>query len=281
MQESWRMMHNSAIEVSPAQTMAEFQVIEQLQQRVWGSVDLDVVPDHMLLTVAKNGGIVLIARRAGEPVGFAFGFLGKTATGELKICSHQAGVIPTEQNAGVGFALKAAQREAALAQGIGLITWTFDPLQSRNAHFNMRKLGATSRIYLPELYGIMRDTLNAGIPSDRLEARWELDSSEAVRRMAGQSPTPEVLPVQVLNLGEKNGAGFPVSAANPNPLSERRHFIEIPADIAAIKEKNKPLAIEWRMQTRALFQEAFAVGYAITDFVFRAADQRAFYVLER
>ncbi len=273
------MTHETDFTITPAKTIADFRAIEVLQEKIWGTSAMDVVPDHLLLTVAKNGGIVLLAQRAGRPIGFAFGFLGKTAEGELKHCSHQAGVIPAEQNTGVGYALKLAQREAALAQGLSLMTWTFDPLQSRNAHFNMRKLGATSRIYLPELYGTMRDALNTGIPSDRLEALWRLNAPDTLRRLAGAIPAPEVSAAAVLNPCRMDASGFPVPPDTPKELSARRHFIEIPADIATIKAKNHPLAVAWRMHTRELFRLCFSAGYHICDFVYQAADNRAFYML--
>ncbi len=270
--------HEHPLTIAPAKTIADFRAIEVLQEEIWGTSAMDVVPDHLLLTIAKNGGIVLLAQRAARPVGFAFGFLGKTAEGELKHCSHQAGVIPAEQNTGVGYALKLAQREAALAQELSLMTWTFDPLQSRNAHFNMRKLGATSRIYLPELYGTMRDALNADIPSDRLEAHWRLNAPDTLRRLTGTLSAPEVS-AAVLNPCRTDALGFPVPPDTPQKLSARRHFIEIPADIAAIKAKNHPLALAWRMHTRELFRHCFSAGYHICDFIYQPADNRAFYVL--
>ncbi len=281
MKTSHQKMHKNNLQITAAKTIAEFRCIEDLQQQIWGTSAMDVVPDHILLTFAKNGGIVLLARRADAPVGFAFGFLGKTADGALKICSHQAGVIPTEQNRGVGFALKVAQREAALAAGISVMTWTFDPLQSRNAHFNMRKLGATSRKYLPELYGTMRDALNADIPSDRLEAFWQLNSPETESRLAGASPTPELSAAPMLNPCKKDDMGFPVPSVTRINLTERRYFVEIPADIQAIKKNNRPLAVTWRLHTRAIFQKAFEAGYHICDFVYCAAEARAFYMLSR
>jgi len=269
-----------ALEIISATTIEECQPIESLQHKIWQTSPTDIVPTHMLLTFAKNGGVVLLASRKGEPLGFAFGFPGITATGMLKHCSHQAGVLPGAQNEGIGYQLKLAQRKAVLAQNIQVMTWTFDPLQSRNAYFNMRKLGAVSQLYFRELYGAMRDGLNAGLASDRLEAEWQLGSEPVAQRLAGQSPLPKLDPALVLNTGITDARGFPHPPEKNHEFSARRHFLRIPADINALKSGDMPLAIAWREHTRELFEQAFSRGYTITDFVFSHRDVAAHYRLD-
>ena len=270
-----------ALEIISATTIENCRRIEYLQEKIWGGPASDIVPDHMLLTFAKNGGVVLIAVRDGQDVGFAYGFLGKTADGQLKHCSHQAGVLPGSQNSGVGYRLKLAQRAAVLAQGIELTTWTFDPLQSRNAYFNIRKLGAVSNTYFRELYGVMRDGLNAGLPSDRLEVAWRLNSEPVRRRLAGDFPPPKIDSARVLNPCALDGRGLPLPPDRTQSPVENRHFLQIPPDINAIKSADMPLAIAWRAHTRQLFEQVFARGYTLTDFVFSRGENTAFYVLER
>ena len=158
----------------------------ELQRRVWGSDPLDVVPNHVTVTVLKNGGALLGAYAQDGPpetggmVGAAFWWIGATAPKPfaegavappvLKICSHMAGVLPTWQGKGVGRLLKLKQREMILAQGLTeWVTWTYDPLQRVNAVFNMHRLGATCNSYYRNVYGTMHDTLNAGSPSDRFQ----------------------------------------------------------------------------------------------------------------
>ena len=267
-------------EIISAASIDDCRRIEVLQTKIWGGPAIDIVPDHILLTIAKNGGVVLLARRNGEPVGFAFGFLGKTTTGQLKHCSHQAGVLPGSQNSGVGYQLKLAQRAAVLAQGIELMTWTFDPLQSRNAYFNLRKLGAVSHTYFRELYGTMRDGLNAGLASDRLEVAWHLTAEPVQQRLAGKFPPPKLDAAQVLNRCARNTRGFFIPPETVNPFAEKRHFLQIPANINAIKNADMPLAIAWRAHTRSLFEQAFARGYTLTDFIFLRGENAAFYILE-
>ena len=174
------------IEIRSAQTIEDCCFIEELQRQIWGDED-GVVPFHLLLTIAKEGGVVLLALAQNQPVGFAFGFPALTKKGQLKIASHQAGVLPSWQDQGLGYKIKLAQRNAALELGIKLMTWTFDPLQSRNARFNLRKLGAVGNVYTPNLYGEMTDALNQGLPSDRFTVAWWLESPHVLRRLAGQA----------------------------------------------------------------------------------------------
>ncbi len=124
---------------------------------------------------------------AGERLaGFVFGFLGfheaETAR-RLKHCSHMLGVHPDFRSAGVGYALKTYQREHVLRQGLDLITWTYDPLLARNAQLNIAKLGAVCTTYLPNLYGAMRDGLNAGLPSDRFQVDWWIATPRVADRL--------------------------------------------------------------------------------------------------
>ncbi len=269
-----------SLEITPVTTIEECRMIEAMEKTIWHSTDAETVPDHILLTIAKNGGVVLLAKQNAEPVGFALGFLGMTPDGRLKHCSHQTGVMPGYQNSGVGYQLKLAQRESVMAQGINRITWTFDPLQSRNAYFNMRKLGAVSNTYFRELYGTMRDGLNAGLPSDRLEASWWLDSEPVQLRLAGKLPSPKISTNRIINRCTRDSRGFPLPPESVMPLTDSRHFLQIPADINAIKMADMPLAMAWRAHSRQLFEQAFARGYTLTDFVFLKSENSAFYALD-
>ena len=177
------------ITIRPVQSHAAYRAVEQIQKDVWGLDEVEIVPNHVLLTAQKNGGLVLGAfapSPAGgdeQLVGFVFGFIGLTPTGRIKHCSHMAGVLPAFQNRNVGYELKLAQREHVLARSIDLVTWTFDPLESRNARLNFHKLGAACATYLQDLYGPMRDRLNAGLPSDRFQVDWHVASRHVSRRL--------------------------------------------------------------------------------------------------
>jgi GNAT superfamily N-acetyltransferase len=160
-----------------------------VQRAAWDSDDIDIVPLHIMLTIARNGGVVLGAFAQDRLVGFVLGFLGTSnrygaeapATVKLKHCSHQLGVLPEWQSRGVGYALKVAQREAVLNQGVRLITWTYDPLESKNARLNIAKLGAVCNTYIRDYGGCATILIGASRPID---FRWIGGSRRAGSRHA-------------------------------------------------------------------------------------------------
>ncbi|MCB0169015.1 MAG: hypothetical protein KDJ97_00565 [Anaerolineae bacterium] len=268
-----------SIIIRAAKTPEDCRAIEQLQAQIWG-YSAGVVPFHLLLTVAKEGGVVLLALDRAEPIGFAFGFPALTADGRLKIASHQAGVLPERQDQGLGYEIKLAQREATLALGIELMTWTFDPLQGRNARFNLRKLGAVGDTYTPNLYGEMTDAINQGLPSDRFTVAWWLASRHVNRRLSGQDfePSIESLGCPILNPGLSRPTGY--SAPDQFDLPHGpRCLVEIPADLGRLKSNRPDMALTWRLQTRQIFQTAFDNGYTAVDFL--RHDGRNYYLLQK
>jgi len=276
------------VETRLIQTHEEYRAVEQLQRDVWGLEEVEVVPDHLLLTAQKNGGLVLGAfdlssgARGGQLVGFIFGLVGLSPDGRIKHCSHMTGVAPDYRNQNLGYHLKLAQREHVLMQGLNLITWTFDPLESRNAYLNFRKLGATCQTYLRDLYGSMRDALNIALPSDRFQVDWHIASTHVADRLGRKRDS--------LSLSSLGAEGVPLlNHALPGdpprpadvclPIQGTRLLIQIPAHFQAIKTIDMGLARAWRLQTRALFEAAFAEGYVATDFLFE--DDQSCYLLEQ
>lgn len=269
------------ISVRPVTTIEECRAIERLQAEIWESEAI-VVPDHLLLTVAKEGGLVLLALDEAEnPAGFAFGLLSLTENNRLKLASHQVGVLPAYQNSGVGYGLKLAQREVALARNLDLITWTFDPLQGRNARLNLRKLGAVCNTYMRNLYGEMRDEINQGLPSDRLRVDWWVATAHVGNRIGGRhtgqmdwaSEYPILNPATILDDG---------LSAPPDkyaPLDTACCLVEIPHDINRLKSEAPQLALKWRLQTREIFEMAFAAGYIAIDLIRR--EGRNYYLLQK
>ncbi|HRQ32131.1 MAG TPA: hypothetical protein PLM89_03400, partial [Anaerolineales bacterium] len=154
------------------ETPEEMIAIETLQREIWPGSETDVVPVHVLMTAVHNGGLVLGAYIDGQLTGFVFGFPGLDATPDgarAKHCSHMLGILPAYRDSNIGFTLKRAQWQMIRYQGLDHATWTYDPLLSRNAHFNIVKLGAVCNVYRRAEYGVMRDGLNAGLPSDRFQ----------------------------------------------------------------------------------------------------------------
>ena len=169
------------------ETPEDMAAAEALQRLIWLDSETDVIPTHMLMAVVHNGGLGVGAFVGDELVGFAFGFPGVVQTQDgplLKHHSHILGVHPAWSGKGIGFAVKRAQWQMVRRQGIDRVTWTYDPLLSRNAHLNIARLGAVCNTYLRSEYGNMRDGLNAGLPSDRFQVDWWLNSQRVVGRLS-------------------------------------------------------------------------------------------------
>lgn len=279
----------------------DLKAVEQLQRRIWPGSETDIVPLHLLTTVAHNGGLLLGAFdpsvRADDGddamIGFVFGFLGtdegepgRPAMARLKHCSHQLGVLPAYRDAGVGYELKVAQRQFVQKQGVRLITWTYDPLESRNAYVNIARLGCICRTYLREVYGEMQDGLNRGLPSDRFQVEWWITSTRVKQRLTKERGVLTLASftsadVPILNAAHFDRAGLPRPAnrvAGPqSPLS----LVEFPSEVQAIKTQDMGLAQDWRFHLRAICEAAFATGYFVTDVVREITEDgaRSYYVL--
>ncbi len=268
------------------ETPEEMTLVEELQRLVWPGSETDVVPAHVFITAVHNGGLVLGAFQNDELIGFVFGFPGLDFTPDgprPKHCSHMMGVKPGVRDSGIGFALKRAQWQMVRKQGIDHITWTYDPLLSRNAYLNIAKLGAVCNTYRRAEYGEMRDGLNAGLPSDRFQVDWWVNTRRVERRLSKRPRRPlkledfskaDLHPLYTPLFGTLN---LPRPPEHFAPLEGRLLLAEIPSDFPALKETDFALARDWRFFTREVFETAFAAGYLVTDFLH---DQgRSFYVL--
>ena len=283
-------------EIRPLHTLDDFQAVEELQRAAWGSDDLDIVPLHLLLTIAKNGGVALGAFSGNQLIGFVFGFLGAgehrygpeaPVAVKLKHCSHELGVLPQWQNQGVGFALKVAQRQAVRNQGLRLITWTYDPLESKNARLNILKLGAVCNTYLPNLYGELRDELNSGLATDRFQVDWWIDSRRVETRLTRQRAPLQLhhyreVGTPIINPATWNEHGLLVCADTVPAIDDFRALVEFPSDFQTIKRADAVLARAWREQIRSICEGAFARGFSVIDFIYEAGPPaRSFYLLQR
>lgn len=276
-------------DIRRVQHKEEYDAVVRLQQTTWGIGKTGATPVHVLVTAQKNGGLVIGAfNPAAEDapaglLGFVFGFVGLTPDGTVKHCSHMAGVLPHYQNQNIGYQLKLAQRDMVLSQGIGLITWTFDPLECRNARLNLHKLGATCRTYLRNLYGTMHDELNAGLPSDRFQVVWHLHSQHVQAHVQQTAPRP--------TLDNLLASGVPI--VNPHPpapdtldtlpdeqlASHDCVLVQIPLSFQAVKSASLEEAHMWRTHTRTLFEHLFEQGYVASDILLD--ETRCYYVLQR
>lgn len=242
---------------------AEMRAVEELQKEVWGIADLDVVPLTQLIAAQAAGGVLLGAFDGEILAGFVYGFPGYER-GRATHHSHMLAVKPAYRNFELGRKLKLAQRQRVLSQGIETMTWTFDPLQSLNAHFNFGKLGVVSDCYFVNFYGEDAASFLHRNGTDRLWVTWRLSSRRVNERLAKTVSAPEFGKAKPLvELGEDNA---PRRCDLEEGLSGEQIAIEIPADINALEQQNKELAARWREATRRAFTEAIAAGYLVEDF---------------
>ncbi len=273
------------IAIRPLQKIEEYHAFLALERTVWQNIQ--PVPEDVLITAQKNGGLVLGAFLPAEDgedklVGLLFGFPGLTAAGKIKHCSHIVGVHPSFRDRQVGRLLKQEQRRRVLAQGLDLVTWTYDPLQSRNAWLNLHKLGAVCNTYLSNLYGEMSDGINKGMTSDRFQVDWHIASRHVAQRMGGVLPRRKLdgllrAGVWLVNGGGGDAGGFPPTRSEP--MAGHQILIRFPADISRLKSIDIQAARAWRRHTSELFQAAFANGYVAID-VLHEGDS-GYYLLER
>ena len=187
----------AAIRIAPLHTLDEFQSCVDLQLAVWAYSDGDAVPRRMFLLADRIGGQVIGAiddSQGGKLVGFAMALPGYRNRRPY-LHSHMLAVLPAYRNYGLGRRLKLVQRDDALARGIQLMEWTFDPLEIKNAHLNIARLGVICRHYQPDFYGPSSSPLQGGLPTDRLYAEWWLDSPRVQRYMADEAIPHETDPV--------------------------------------------------------------------------------------
>jgi predicted GNAT superfamily acetyltransferase len=184
------------IVVRKCQTLEEFHSCVDLQREIWGEKDLEVEPSTMFVVAAHTGGQVLGAFDGNRLIGYTLAVVG-LRDGVPYLHSHMTGVLGDYRDRGVGRMLKLFQRDEALGRGVRSILWTFDPLELRNAHFNLNRLGAICRKYLPNLYGVTTSPLHRGLATDRLLVEWQLDSPRVVAAIGNLAKDPAEAPASI------------------------------------------------------------------------------------
>jgi predicted GNAT superfamily acetyltransferase len=207
-----------------------------LQQHVWNYAEIEVVPEHIFVVATIAGGQVLGAFHNETAVGFSLAFPAVRGK-HLHLHSHMVAVLPEYEHRGIGRKIKMAQRDDALNRGFDLIEWTFDPLQIRNAHFNISRLGAIVRHYLPDLYGRTSSPLHGNLPTDRLVAEWWIASQRVEAVLANR-----------LN----------------RPVESER--ISLPWNIREICRTEPQRALAIQQELRQCFEQSLARGYAAVGF---------------
>ena len=251
--------------------LGDLRQVEELEKTVWALSDQDVMPLTLIIASKEAGNIWLGAFDGDKLVGFAFGFLGRE-NGRTMIHSHMLAVRESYQDLDLGYKLKLTQRDRALAMGIRQMTWTFDPLQSKNAHLNFTKLGVVSRTYKTDFYGPETSSLLHRNSTDRLWVEWRLTSKHVQQRLQGKDGRAEVLEVlsRLQPLVQFDGSGEPARTELGAALGRQRICIEIPTDINVagngVCQVDPELAREWRQATRWAFTEALQAGFFVAEF---------------
>ncbi len=256
-----------SVVIRDLESLADLEQVEAVEREVWGLADRDVTPLTLVIATKEAGSIWVGALDGPKLAGFAFGFLGMEH-GNLILHSHMLAVREPYRDLDLGYKLKLAQRERALAMGVHEMTWTFDPLQSRNAHLNFGKLGVVSDIYRIDFYGPETSSALHQNGTDRLWVRWPLASRRVRDRLQGKDYRPEVLDAfsRLQPLVLFNGDGKPLRADLSAALARQRISIQIPSDIGAVEQKDFALAREWRHATRWAFTEALKAGFFVAEF---------------
>ena len=229
------------IEIRKCETVEEFRRCAEIEKEVWNESDLETEPYVTFVLAKQTGGQVLGAFEGERMVGFAMAVAG-LRDGKAYLHSHMTGVIPSHRNRGVGRLLKLKQREEALGIGIRRIEWTFDPLETQNAHFNFNRLGAIARKYIESFYGVTTSPLHRGLPTDRLLVEWELDARRVV--------------AAIQDLG-RDAAEAPAR-------------IRLPAELEEWKKTGDARLGEAQGHMRGEFKKWFAKGYAAVGLRFEA-----------
>jgi predicted GNAT superfamily acetyltransferase len=213
--------------------LREFQACVELQREVWGEADLEIEPVTMFVVASITGGQVLGAFDGDSMVGYTLAVVG-LRQGVVYLHSHQTAVSSAYRNRGVGRMLKLFQRDEALGRGIRLVEWTFDPLELKNAHFNLNRLGAICRRYISNLYGVTTSPLHRGIATDRLVAEWWLDSPRVIAAIQDLAPSVTNAPAA----------------------------IEVPAELEQQQQDDAPRVQAVQTRVREEFTKWFAREYA-------------------
>jgi predicted GNAT superfamily acetyltransferase len=261
----------ASVTIRQITSIDEYRACVVLQQDIWGTEFDETVPGSILQIASEVGGLTVGAFAPdGTLVGFVFGLIGMHGA-EIVHWSHMLGVREAARNSGIGGRLKDYQRAELARRGIARVYWTFDPLQARNAHLNLNRLGAHVIDYAVNRYGLTRSPLHYGLATDRLIVMCPTtDAPSRILPHADEhAPILSAFPRPGDLTFEANGAGPSIA------------LIEIPADLEHVVARAPEAAATWRASTRLHFQWALRAGYTITGLSRHPDTTRAFYVIAK
>ncbi len=270
--DAWELANSAArvagVELRPLTTLEDADRILRVMIATWGEHQL--VPREMIRALADSGNVPYGAVKGDDLVGYVLGWMALDADGP-HVHSHMLAVSPDLRSGGVGLALKLAQRAQALDAGYYVVRWTFDPLQARNANFNLNKLGAVCDRFHRDFYGRMTDDINRGDRSDRVVVRWDLGAP------LGPRPLPPEPGATVL--GSAGGPGSPRPEIQEPQSSAPSARVSIPADYSELRRRDPELAATWREAVGDVLEACFGLGMIATHFVRGRDGEEPHYVL--
>jgi predicted GNAT superfamily acetyltransferase len=268
------------VKIRTLESFEDFEKVLHIQRAVWKHEDIDLTPVHQFAVSSRMGAILLGAFVGRVLAGFVYAFPA-VFRGQHVQHSHLLAVLPEFQGYGLGKALKWAQRDEALRRGFDLLTWTYDPLQTRNANLNLQALGATARTYFPNFYGMTPSLcLGPGIPTDRMLIEWPIRDRRVKDRAAGRGKKPSYVPEEFAKALERKSGEEGVFALPARPRLDLEGgivLVEVPRDIKALAFRCDIIAA-WQKNLRRVMTAYFERGYVADHFVF---GDRCFYVLKR
>jgi len=249
------------------ETRADLESVLRLEKEVWGLDDADVIPLTLAVALKAAGSMWLGAFDDNQLVGFALAFPSLEG-GTAGFHSHMLAVRASHRGRNLGYELKLAQRQGALARDIKEMTWTFDPLRSRNAHLNFHRLGVVCDSYRIDFYGPQTSSPLHRNGTDRLWVTWHMADSRVEERLKGKNARAEVMDalLHLEPLVRFNGDGRPAEGDLAKALARHRIAIEIPGDIDSIEREDPGRARKWRLATRTAFTEALRAGFIVKEF---------------
>lgn len=265
----------AGIQIRKLEDIEEIQQAVELHRVIWGPEDRDLIGVSTLRALSHADNYVFGAYLGDRLVGAITGFVGWHGE-KFQLHSHILGVSPAIQGRNVGFALKEHQRAWCLSKGITTVTWTYDPLVSRNAYFNLTKLGAAVTAYYPSFYGQMNDGINGSDDSDRVLIEWALGSPRAMEASIGDGvATPDIAELHEVGAQIALAVGTDDSPIE-TPVTSHTILVGIPRDIVEIRRRDAQLGARWRSASRSALEGALNDGFVIS-----ALAKPGYYVLQR
>jgi predicted GNAT superfamily acetyltransferase len=255
-------------------TLDDFAAVVELERQIWGPGYGDVVPSPILTVTVHRGGILIGAFADERMIGFVYSLPG-IKLGKSTQWSHMLGVIDEFRRSGVGYQLKLLQRDRALAMGVEVIEWTFDPLQAANAHLNFVKLGVIAGEYLENVYGDSASPLHQGNPTDRFVAEWHIRDARVPQEFTALAE--QAIPANRTGWSEQWLETVDVDLS----VEARRLTVEIPMGFTDMLARAPERAMAWRVCTRAIFTTYFDRGYRAVAFLLDREAGKGTYLLSR